>query len=390
MDDAQPILEQLTRQIGGIMAGYQRMLDDEFMFAARVQVPQVATIFDFAQEHPFTWKGETRTLAQWLALIAYRYGFRSVTRLGHGGYAVVLGHGADRDPARDAMPSRRVLRLVPEHHVQNIVREGPFDDARPFDVYLDKNDKPIRRPDYPLVLSDLFLLPRHATRLVFYERDGQVAKAGGHPAVLHCQLMPEVKPLNSDGLDQMMAREAGEMLEAALATLGVRVADAHGGNGGVIVGQDGRAMVDEDFASGHRRRYVPLVLDYGYYAGMSARQMARLLALHRVRTEQVRDLLRARRQDRRAGLLLDATELTLEQRYAEVIDVSGLHPAVFGRLLHEIDPPLINPSMWISRSEKRWVSVKEQTYPPLSSRVEPAYDEFIFPQRVESHDLTRV
>jgi hypothetical protein len=143
-----PHLESLSNQIQGIITHYTRMLDDEFLFAAAAQVPQVATIFDRVGTVPLHFRGEDLTLTELLTLIAYRYGLEAVSVIGHGGYAIVL---SSRAPDGDEDTSqRRVLRLVPEHHVRDVT--GQPGNRREFDVRLAADGSPLRNPDYPLLL----------------------------------------------------------------------------------------------------------------------------------------------------------------------------------------------------------------------------------------------
>lgn len=391
-------LPRLARQIDGIFGRFVRMLDDEFLFAAGMQVPQAATIFDLIADKAVPFDDEAIHAGYLLALIAMRYGFERVELVGHGGYAVVLGHASDETSHGPTVPAdsherRRVLRLVPEHHVPDITGgPGP---RRAFDVRLDANDEPIRDPDYPLLLSDLLLLPRHSTRLIFLTAEGQIARAGGKEAILHCQLLPQVIPFNaaSSQLDQRMTIAAGQMLEAALATLGVTVVDAHGGNGGVLVGLDGRPLVDErrlpDGSS--VRRYVPIVLDYGYYAEIGPNKMGSILAFHGVTPAMVRDLLQEAgvHNDDLEAILRDESA-THENRYVRVIDRTQLPRTAFGHLLYRTDPPVIYPDMWITDAEERWQTANEKSYPPLRDQARlntlyPAYDEIVFPQRIEQY-----
>jgi len=353
-----PHLDTLHSQMRSILNMYQRMLDDEFLFAAAVQVPQVAVIFDQAGEKPLSFRGEILSLAEILTLVAYRYGFDSVRRVGQGGYAVVLGN-----KTISVDQPRRVLRLVPEHHVRNVVADSQ--PPHEFDVRLDAEQEPIRDPAYPLLLSDLFLLPRHTTRLVFRQADGEIATAAGHPAILHCQLLPEMKPLNGDGLNRQMAQQAGDLLEAALATLGVSVADAHGGNGGVLIGEDGEPIVHA--VTENDQHYIPLVIDYGYYSSIGARKLAQLL-LHYAATDPN----------------MPSSQSTL----ADMISQADQSPGQFGRRLHTAS--VVEPRTWIMPAEHRWQTVKEQTYPALRaqsrlSQLYPDYDEVLFPQRIETY-----
>ncbi|GAB4511044.1 MAG: hypothetical protein OHK0046_08600 [Anaerolineae bacterium] len=384
-DQILPHLVELSAQITGIVSRYCTMLDDEFLFGAAMQVPQVATIFDRVNSHRLNFRDEHLRLAELLTLIAYRYGLEAVRVMGHGGYALVLGHsGAPTLP--DAQ--RRVLRLVPEHHVRNII--ATTTPTYEFDVRLDADHEPIRHAQYPLILSDLFLMPRHTTKLVFYSPDGQVVQAGGYPASLHCQLLPEVRAFNSPLLDQRLAREAGDLLEAALATLGVSVADAHGGNGGALIGADGNPIVERRaLPNGEIREfYVPVVLDYGYYARIGARTLASILVRYGVTEEMVR-----------ACLKIHAPDYVMPQQtpwldcLSTLIEDSGLPRTTFGRLLYNTEHTWIDPTIWINLAEDQWRTTKEKMYPPLQaqsrlSRLYPDYDEVLFPQRIEEYTFT--
>jgi hypothetical protein len=306
---------------------------------------------------------------------------------------VVLGQGAPVDAPPTEYSQRRVLRLVPDHHVRDVLHKpgAPND----FDVRLDAQHEPIRDPDYPLLLSDLFVLPRHTTKLVFLNPDGSPAHAGGYPARLHCQLLPEIRPFAGSGLDQRMAVEAGNLLEAALATLGVGVADAHGGNGGALVGADGHPIVMRTVLPDRNERleYVPVVLDYGYYSPIGARTLAAVLMYHGVNADSVGGLLR---QHPAMGAMLDSlAEMArpLVTRFAHVIEHSGLPRYAFGRLLYDVNPPILSPGFWIDYAEQHWQTTKERIYPPLQSQsrlkpLYPDYDEVLFPQRIEEYYLT--
>ncbi|MEM6283138.1 MAG: hypothetical protein AAF787_13160 [Chloroflexota bacterium] len=353
-----PHLETLHHQVRSILDLYRHMLDDEFLFAAAVQVPQAAVIFELAGNAPLNFKGDSLSLAEVLTLVAYRYGFDAVQRVGQGGYAVVLGR-----PAGTEHNSQRVLRLVPEHHVRNVL--GNPGSAKAYNVRLDDNNEPVRDPEYPLLLSDLFLLPRHTTRLVFTHPDGTVAQAAGHPAVLHCQLLPEVKPLNGTGLDRQMAQQAGDLLEAALATLGVSVADAHGGNGGVLIDRNGEPMMQPQHGNAEIPHYIPLVLDYGYYSNIGPQRLAEVL-------------------------LRNGVNFPAQSRAALVSEIAESDQPLsdFGRKLY--DTSVVNPQMWITPAKQHWRTVKEQVYPALHaqsrlSRLYPDYDEVVFPQRIETY-----
>lgn len=365
-----PHLETLLTQISGIVRRYCRMLDDDLMFGAGVQVPQVATILDRVGEQRLTFSGEDLLLTELLTLIAYRYGLESVQVIGHGGYAIVLS-------GTTAQQQRRVMRLVPEHHVRRITCEGG-QRCREFDVCLDDNLEPIRDERYPLLLSDLFLLPRHTTTLVFRNEAGEVLQAGGYPARLHCQLLPEVRALDHRDLNPRMARHAGDLLEAALATLGVGVADAHGGNGGVLLGEGGEPILHGG------AQYVPVVLDYGYYSAVGARALARVLLHHGVTRGMVERCLAAH------NVTMNCEEWP--GCLPGIIAESGVVRSAFGRLLFEVEPPFLDPMVWVNRAEHRWQTVKERTYPPLQdqarlSRMYPDYDEVLFPQRVEEYNF---
>lgn len=396
-----PHLERLTRQINGIFSYYSRMLDDEFLFAAGAQVPQAATIFDATAGKAVSFSGGNLSIPYLIALIAYRYGFTGLERIGHGGYAVAFSHDShsrqhhQQSALPDAHEVRRVLRLVPDHHVPDIT--GSPQQFRPFDVELDADNNPIRRSDYPLLLSDVFLLPRHTTRLVFHTDDGDIIPAGGRPAILHCQVLPQVIPLNSSDLNRQMAHEAGELLEIALATLGVRVADAHGGNGGVLVGMDGNPLLfSYRLPDGTpAQQYIPVVLDYGYYSQIEASRLADLLIYHGVTTAMMQETmdthLHGAQHDGLRAILQD-DHCPLKVRFSTIIAQSGLDRAIFGRILYRVEPPGLLPEIWIHRTQQVWETIKEQSYPPLNhqSRLEtiyPAYDEMLFPQHIEEYHL---
>lgn len=367
-----PYLEDLSHQLGGIVAHYRRMLDDEFLFGAAMQVPQVATIFDGVDAHPLRFSAEDLSLIELLTLVTYRYGLESVRVMGHGGYAIVIGH------AEANTHQRRVVRFVPDHHVRSVVGE------RDFDVRLDAHGEPLRDPDYPLLLSDLFLLPRHTTQLIFCDADGQPLQAAGYPAKLHCQLLPEVRAFEKPQLNRQMAQAAGRLLEAALATVGVSVADAHGGNGGALLGNDGEPLVvtRPDGAPS----YIPIVLDYGYYAEIGAKRLAGLLVEFGIEVEHVRAML-ADKAPAYAPPWFAPWEACLAQWIAE----SGASRQDFGRLL--LHTPALDPSLWIDLATHRWQTIKEKTYPPLQTQARldhlyPSYDEVIFPQRIETYRFT--
>lgn len=393
-----PILEQLTQQLSGVLASYQRMLDDEFLFAAATQVPQAATLFDLVAGQQLPFADDTMTLPELLALIAYRYGFTGVRRIGHGGYAVVLGHDTDSESRFRLLGQRdprRVMRLVPDHHVQDVT--GTPDRPRRFDVGLDSANEPLRHPDYPLLLSDLFLLPRHTTRLVFHDASGAVRQAGGKPAILHCQLLPEVIPLNAGGLSQRLALAAGNLLEAGLAALGVSVADAHGGNGGVLVGRDGQPLTFKRHGGGGDTQpgLIPVVLDYGYYSEIGAKKLAGVLLHNGVTHAQLRDLLTCADlpPDIRQHCLGHLSNTDALAAFTAAIGESTLPREAFGRLLYRVEPLVLRPDIWISYSDQHWQTIKEKTYPPLhdQSRLNtlyPAYDEILFPQRIEEYHFT--
>lgn len=384
-----PYIPELTDQLGGIFSAYQRMLDDEFMFASAMQVPQAATIFDIMAARVLPIGMNSVTFPELIALIAYRYGFRNVRRVGHGGYAVVFGHGEHMPGVRIEL--RRVLRLVPDHHVQDVMG-NPDIPQRSFDVRVDKHNEPIRDPYYPLLLSDLFLLPRHTTKLIFLDIRGEPLQAGGKPAVLHCQLMPQVIPLNQPaGLDRKMADEAGDLLSVALASLGVSVSDAHTGNGGVLVDRDGEPLIfKRPLRDGTiKESYVPVVLDWGYYSEIGPRMLSQILASHGVTVQMVRALLD---KHGRASDGLDDESQPLHKRFERVIREADLGKREFGRLLYDVDMPIFTPEMWIRRSMHQWETIKEQTYPALhdQSRLNilyPTYHEILFPQRVEEYRL---
>jgi hypothetical protein len=377
-----PHLETLAQQVNGIINYYRQMLDDEFMFNAGMQMPQVATIFDRVGNQPLLFQDEMLSLVDILTLIAYRYGFETVQRIGHGGYAIVLGHKVHPEIARE---QRRVLRLVPEHHVRNILHQAQ-DPPRDFDVRLDENNDPIRDRKYPLLLSDLFLMPRHTTKLTFCDENGDVIQAGGYPAHLHCQLLPEVYPFTSSHLNVQQARSAGNMLEVALATLGVSVADAHGGNGGALVGRDGQPLMYT--VSPTEQHYIPVVLDYGYYSRIGVRKLTTILVENGITREQVRAMLIHHGSDFQLGRS-ESWVVDL----AEAIDESDLPRRAFGRLLYHAHVTVLNPSMWINRAEYHWRTIKETFYPALQAQsrlaqLYPDYDEVVFPQRVEEYTFT--
>lgn len=390
-----PALERLAQQFEGIINTYRRMLDDEFLFASAAQVPQAAVILDAASGRGLSFEGHRMNLADVLALIAYRYGFTGIEPMGQGGYAIVVGHHPDSEA--EALMSvdrevRRVMRLVPDHHVRDVMGGGDY--LRPFDVRLDADNEPIRDPDYPLLLSDVFLLPRHTTRLVFYDEAGHVIQASGRPAILHCQVLPEVVPMNASGLNRQMAETAGELLEAALATLGVSVADAHGGNGGVLVGRNGKPLTFEMHGEMH---YIPVVLDYGYYAEIGPRTLASVLIRRGLDGERLSAWLEAlavteaERRSMREMLMDD--DSPLERRLGAMISALPVTRAEVGRLLLMVDPPVLRPDIWIERSEQQWRTTKEKNYPPLEDQarlntIYPAYDEILFPQRIEEYRLT--
>jgi hypothetical protein len=327
--------------------------------------------------------------------VAYRYGFNGVTRIGHGGYAVVIGHDEtpqqraqrNRPPTRREM--RRVLRLVPDHHVQDI-RGGA--QQRPFDVELDDDNQPRRDPNFPLLLSDVFLMPRHTCKLIFYKTKDSAAQAGGKPAILHCQLLPQVIPMNGDGLNRDMAIRAGELLESALATLGVSVADAHGGNGGVLAGVDGKPLIYQKTMPNGQPidMYIPVVLDYGYYSEIEPRKLGQILTRNGITVEMMQAFLESNGITTSQQQCLADTDRPLKERFAEIIADSSLKRAHFGRLLYQLDPPIIVPDMWLRYSEEQWQTTQEDNYPPLRDQsrlttIYPSYDEIVFPQRIEEY-----
>jgi hypothetical protein len=396
------VLKRLAEQISGIFNSYRRLLDDEFAFHAGTQVPQVATIFDLLHDAPLDFKDAMMTLPEVVGATAYRHGFTGVKRIGHGGYAVVIGD--DPRPGgldlveRTALSrdKRRVIRLVPDHHVPDVL--GDPDQPRPFDVRLDGDNEPIRDDDYPLLLSDIFLLPRHTTRLVFQDADGATMQAAGRPAILHCQLLPEVIALNDPELDRRKAEAAGDLLQVVLASLGVHVADAHGGNGGVLVGRKGQPLVLRTYPGDGtiREQYIPVVLDYGYYAEIGPKTLGVILARHGVTAAMVRDLIdRAGAGDGDLRAALDDDERPLADRLMTVIRESGLPRQSFGRLLYHVESTVIEPNLWITQSEQEWQTIKERSNPPLRDRrrlhrIYPSYDEIVFPQRVEEFEATLV
>lgn len=391
------ILRQLAQQINGLMAGYLRMLDDEFLFAAGTQVPKVATIFEINDRKVLPFGVNTVTLPELLALIAYRYGFTSIRHMGQGGYAIVIGHDPDHAFPQAEAPTdpelRRVIRFVPDHHVQNILARP--DQRRPFDVLLDEHNEPIRDPAFPLILSDVFLLPRHTIKLVFHDAQGKIRQAGGSPAILHCQLLPEVIPLNASGLNQAMAQAAGLLLETVLASFGTHIADAHGGNGGVLLdaaGEPLRFTTPRPDGTLHTQ-YIPVVLDYGYYSEIGPKRLAAILAQHQVTPAQVAGIIAALPQAADLRALLDDAAQPLEARYAAVIAAAGCPRQAFGRLLYQVTPPAILPQLWLDQSEAQWRTTKEKNYPPLHDQARlnvlyPVYDEILFPQRIEEYHLT--
>jgi hypothetical protein len=401
LDTVAQSMQHLSAQINGIFRYYLRLLDDEFAFAAAVQVPQVATIFDAAQGRHIDFAGERLTLTQLIALIAYRYGFMSVRKIGHGGYAVVLGHDPQTEETarimfnRPLAELRRVLRLVPDHHVQNIIGD-PVNPTRPFDVQLDANNEPIRDPEYPLLLSDLFLLPRHTTKIVLRDARGEIMMAGGRPAILHCQLLPEAIAMNDSRLDQQMAIQSGERLAAGLATLGVSVADAHGGNGGVLVSPVGKPILRIGRGTDGKmgRHYVPIVLDFGYYSRIGPRTLSEMLLAYGVTIEMMAGTLEQTLPHIAAPLLTVLYDETrpLSERFQHVINESGLRRATFGRLLYFVDPPIVYRNMWIDHTRVAWESIRDNNYPALrdQSRLRtmyPTYNEITFPQHIETYDL---
>lgn len=383
-----PEIVALSKQMGGFSYHYRNMLDDEFMFSAGMQVPQVATFFDLVGDKPLSFRDQELAFPDLLALIAYRYGLEKIRLMGHGGYAIVFGHAPGSKILYNE-ETRRVLRLVPEHHVRNVLPQTY--PPNEYDVELDANFEPIRHPYYPLLISDLFLLPRHTTKLVFHWESGNVAQASGYPAMLHCQLLPEVRVFRNEGLDRRMAKEAGETLEIALATLGVSVADAHGGNGGVMVGQDGQPLIYRGNApdGAVREQYIPVVLDYGYYSLIGAKTLAAILVRYEVSVQMVRSCL----SRKKLATIVDDPDKPPVERIANFIARSDLPRYVFGRLLYQIQPPRLNPHIWISHAEAQWETAKERTYPALQQQARlknfyPAYDEVVFPQRIETYPFT--
>jgi hypothetical protein len=375
-----PHLENLSKQFDGIISHYTRMLDDEFLFGAAAQIPQVATIFDRVQQHELSFHGENVTLIELLTLIAYRYGFEDIRIMGHGGYAIVFGHRHDGLP--HAETQRRVLRMVPDHHMRDIIA-GP-NTTNEFDVRLKDDLDPLRDPDYPLLLSDLFLIPRHTTKLVFYDESGEIIQAGGHPAILHCQLLPEVRAFNQLSADKTLADAAGESLRAALATIGVSVADAHGGNGGVLMGGDGQPIVHQ--LRNGQATYIPVVLDYGYYAQIGPRTLATILIEAGATRQEIEKIAVDPAVD-------PQPDDSFTAYVAQVIAQSELPRSRFGRLLYELCSDSLDAHIWIERAEHQWQTAKERTYPALQAqsrleRLYPDYDEVIFPQRIEEYTFT--
>jgi len=371
-----PHLSDLSAQIDGIIRYYIRLLDDEFLFGSGGQVPQAATIFDRMIKHRLYFSGDHLTLTELLTLTAYRYGLSTVKVMGHGGYALVLGHPQADVPLHDSQ--HRVMRLVPEHHVRDVTVHG--DQSREFDVRLDADGTPIRHPEYPLLLSDLFLMPRHTTRLIFRNANGQNVIAGGYPSILHCQLLPEVRAFNDLKADRSKIQQSGELLEAALATLGVSVADAHGGNGGVLIGADGEPVMFQPTPDSEPI-FIPIVLDYGYYSRISAGRLADVLVRHGVTGEMA---------NRLAPEHPYTGETSLRDHLKHLIETSDHPPAHFGRWLFHVEPAFLDPHIWVNRSKRQWHTIKERTYPSLRaqsrlSRLYPDYDEVIFPQRIETY-----
>lgn len=392
MSQSNPVFQTLARQLHGIMMSFQRMLDDDFVFGSAQSVPQVATIFERVGSQPLPFAGTTMPLSELLALIAYRYGFKSVKYVGHGGYAIVVGHDEDDLPAplqdNEKFDTRRVLRFVPHHHVQDVL--GKPQHLRPFDVRLDAHNEPIRYAGYPLLLSDIFLLPRHTTRLVFRDSHGQVLQAGGHPAILHCQLLPEVIPLNDHGLRTPLAIQAGELLATVLAALGVKVADAHGGNGGVLTDKAGKPLVYQHPHAPYPEQYIPVVLDYGFYTTIHLRSLATLLAQKGVTVPMLLALINRSGVDTTPYLEFEKLGKDLETRLLHIMETSGLSPHTLGRLLFQVQPPILHPHMWLERAMSVWRTTKEKSYPALQDQerlatLYPAYDEIVFPQRIEEY-----
>jgi len=374
-----PHLSTLSMQINGIINYYIRLLDDEFLFGSAGQVPQVATIFDQVIKHRLYFGGEYVALTDLLTLIAYRYGLTTAKIMGHGGYALVLGHPQANPSVGETQ--HRVMRMVPEHHVRDVT--GEADIFREFDVQLTDDGTPIRDPDYPLLLSDLLLMPRHTTRLIFHNANGRPLLAAGYPAMMHCQLLPEVRAFNQLKADRGKVKQSGDLLEAALATLGVSVADAHGGNGGVLIGGDGGPVTFQP-TEDDEPIFIPIVLDYGYYSQISPKQLADILVRHGVDAAIIKA---------RVPNFTYNPDEPLKDQLRQVIAASERPRAYFGRWLYHLDPPLIDPTMWINRSKQHWETVKERTYPALReqsrlSRLYPDYDEVVFPQRIESYTFT--
>ncbi len=376
-----PQLSPLLNQMSGIISYYRHILDDEFMFGAAAQIPHVATVFDRVGQGVLHFAGEDVSLSELLTLIAYRYGFEGVRMVGNGGYAIVLGH---EDNTSFRPQERRVLRFVADHHVRDIVAKDAKQND--FDVQLNAHGEPIRGTQYPLLLSDLFLMPRHTTKLIFRDNTGSIIQAGGYPAILHCQLLPEIWSFTHSRLDQRMAKNTGDLLESALTTLGVSIADAHGGNGGVLIGADSQPILWQP-AHGDTH-YVPVVLDYGYYAKVGSRMLATILIRHGLTPAILRESLGIEVSDTPPYQPTDAwiTELRA------LIEASPLPRSAFGKLLHQLQPHRLNPDIWVDRAEHNWHTLKERMYPALQaqsrlSRLYPDYDEVIFPQRIEEYNF---
>ncbi|MEO0597868.1 MAG: hypothetical protein AAF126_17290 [Chloroflexota bacterium] len=384
-----PHMTALSQQLQGMISRYRIMLDDEFVFGSGAQMPQVATILDRAGDTWLRFKTEQVTLTEMLTLIAYRYGFESLRQMGHGGYAIVMTHAQTFSVKTEAQ--RRVFRLVPDHHVRDVLRNPA--DPRPYDVELDANNEPIRHPDYPLILSDLFLLPRHTTKLIFHERNGKVAQAGGYRALLHCQLLPEVRALNSIGLDTQKAKDAGNLLEMALATLGVAVADAHGGNGGVLLNRAGDPLTfDIPQADGTTEaHYIPVVLDFGYYSTIGSKRLARVLENYGVTPTMMHDCLRQQGYEPDIPTEIDLSNSeTVQAHYIDLIEKTDIPRHLLGRLLYHTQPQVLYPKMWIEYAEHHWETTKEHHYPALDAQshlvgLYPQYDEVVFPQKIEEY-----
>ncbi len=371
-----PHLEGLLKQISGVMRRYRLMLDDDLLFGAGVQVPQVATIFDIVSDRRLRFSGEDLQLSELLTLIAYRYGLEDIHVIGHGGYAIVLSAAT----TESAFQQRRVVRLVPDHHVRDLAGAGT---RRSYDIQLDAKGEPIRLNSTSLLLSDLFLVPRHTTLLSFQDGDGGFLQAAGYPAKMHCQLLPEVRALNHPDLNPSMAHDAGALLEAALATLGVAISDGHGGNAGALLNADGTPVIYRTKYG--KTFYVPVVIDYGYYTRVGSRRLAELLVTYGVTEKMVQALLDAKNVSL-------SSELSWPDGLQYVIETSELQAHDFGSLLLDVPEPFLDTGIWINQAEHQWQTVKERTYPPLQdqarlSRLYPQYDEVLFPQRIEEYEF---